>query len=138
MTDEDRESLREKLKNPAAIPGRNQALRLLAEVDALRAVGLRQELFDRDVRMVQLREAEERAEKAERERHAARELLRKAHPHIPYTVEACEVADQILALLSDPVAPCGGSRCHLADDGRTLIHSSKSYGTCSTLTGRAK
>lgn len=38
-----------------------------------------------------------------------------------------------IALAPDPAdvtPPCGGSRCHRADDG-TWIHSSKSYGTCS-------
>lgn len=32
---------------------------------------------------------------------------------------------------AEQVPPCGGSRCHLAEDGVTWIHSSKSYATCS-------
>lgn len=55
------------------------------------------------------------------------------------------VADRIRALTpaattgERPPAepPCGGSRCHLADDG-TWIHSSKSYGTCSVRNAPAE
>lgn len=40
------------------------------------------------------------------------------------------IALERLPRWNDDRPPCGGDRCHRADDG-SWIHSSKSYGTCS-------